>query len=726
MRESVAYDIIMEEGAIAHAHKLILRMGSTQFGAPSPEQEAQLRAIENLPRLDRLSSLRLQKAKSWEALLRGRCAVPSMKKILLSILLVVSCGSASAAEFVQPDAKALPDLFVWTDTCNVWVLRDGEAALLVNLGDGSVLEHLAKIGVKRVEWVLFTDHHREQCQGAPKLVRSEGGTKVAAPEVEKAFFETPTQFRKMNVSLRDAYAIHGTSYLRPPILPIPLDRTFAIDETFVWHGRKIACLDTRGTSPGGMTYRLQENGHAIAFSGDVMLDGAKMHTWFDTEWDYGFAAGIRALRKSVARLSDSAPAWLLPSHGSAMPNPAAQLRDYQAKLQRFEALYVRGYRVEDPSAFHDTLSKPTIVPDVAQVSPHLFKFKRKKFWPNFGLILADSGRAMVVDCGLLDIKFLDESLEGMRKHYGLKAIDAVVISHMHGDHFLEASHLREKWGTKIWALDRMVEKMEHPERFDYAAPIQAYGKKAADGTPIRGVRVDRGFKSGETFDWEGHKFTIDWMPGQTEFALCIHGQIDGRKVAFTGDNIFGDPEDPRQTGHEAVVAHNSAIFEEGYIYGAEYLKKLKPDLLMGGHSFVMDRPTEFIERYRKWSYEMRDSLRTLSSENDYRYWFDPFWVRAEPYRSAVKVRETIELKIEVRNFQTHGQTHRIEIHTPPGLIAEPRFLEGQLAAEARAKFTVRLTATPGSKPGVQLVAFDISRDGKRKGQLFDAIIEIVP
>lgn len=43
-----------------------------------------------------------------------------------------------------------------------------------------------------------------------------------------------------------------------------------------------------------------------------------------------------------------------------------------------------------------------------------------------------------------------------------------------------------------------------------------------------------------------------WMPGQTEFALCLHGMIDGRKVAFTGDNIFGDPDNPTQTGHEAM------------------------------------------------------------------------------------------------------------------------------------------------------------------------------
>ena len=147
---------------------------------------------------------------------------------------------------------------------------------------------------------------------------------------------------------------------------------------------------------------------------------------------------------------------------------------------------------------------------------------------------------------------------------------------------------------------------------------------------------------------------------------------------------------------------------------------------MGGHSFVMDRPAKFIERYRKWSYEMRDAFRALSSEKDYRYWFDPFWVRAEPYRSTVRACETVELKLEVRNFQSRTQTHRIEIHTPPGITAEPRVLEARLAAEARGKFSFRITASPGAKSGVQLIAFDITRDGLRQGELFDVVVDVTP
>ena len=55
-----------------------------------------------------------------------------------------------------------------------------------------------------------------------------------------------------------------------------------------------------------------------------------------------------------------------------------------------------------------------------------------------------------------------------------------------------------------------------------------------------------------------------------------------------------------------MVAHNSSILEEGYIYAADYLRRLQPDLIMGGHSYVMDHPKELIERYHKWAVTIRD------------------------------------------------------------------------------------------------------------------------
>src|SRR5688572_5257840 len=163
-------------------------------------------------------------------------------------LVLAGSGQLAAAGFSQPDAGSQPHLFVWTDTCNVYVLRDGAAALLINLGDGSILDHLADIGVKQVDWVLFTDHHREQCQGASKLGPwREHGTKVAAPEAERALFERPLDFRKMKARPSRGLDSH---YMRGAyIWPWPV-----VGQRRTWDGstppqnRRAAGAATRGVS----------------------------------------------------------------------------------------------------------------------------------------------------------------------------------------------------------------------------------------------------------------------------------------------------------------------------------------------------------------------------------------------------------------------------------------------------------------------------------------------
>jgi glyoxylase-like metal-dependent hydrolase (beta-lactamase superfamily II) len=299
----------------------------------------------------------------------------------------------------------------------------------------------------------------------------------------------------------------------------------------------------------------------------------------------------------------------------------------------------------------------------------------------------------------------------------LKQVDAVIISHMHGDHCVDAPYLREKWGAKIWTHERVAPKIETPERYDYVAPVQAYGPK------LDRVTCDGVFKDGETVEWEGYKFTFDWMPGQTEFHCCTHGVIDGMLMAFTGDNIFGNPADPRQNGHECVTARNSAIFEEGYIYAGEYLQRLNPDMLIGAHGWVMPNPKAFIERYLESAIKVRDAYRGLSSTDDYRLMFDPYWVRAEPYRMKAKPGETVDVQVFVRNFRSRAQKHRILVQTPPGVTATPGKFEGSLPAETTKSFPLRLSISAEVKPQVQIIAFDATLDDHRYGPWFDMIVD---
>src|SRR5215213_1312955 len=71
------------------------------------------------------------------------------------------------------------------DTCNVYVLRAGTDAVLIDFGSGSVLDELAGLGVERVTDVLLTHHHRDQLQGLARA--AEAGIRIWAPPYDAPF-----------------------------------------------------------------------------------------------------------------------------------------------------------------------------------------------------------------------------------------------------------------------------------------------------------------------------------------------------------------------------------------------------------------------------------------------------------------------------------------------------------------------------------------------------------
>ncbi len=646
-----------------------------------------------------------------------RWFLPILAALLTSHALAKSRECTDDPILQQVAVETLPNLYRWTDTCNVFVLRSGAKAILFDLGDGQVLNQLRSIGVEHIDWVLFTHHHREQCQGVASVDRNR--TRLAAGETERELFEAPLNFRKWKPNLGDRYSVYGASYVRPPRQPIAIDLGLKDGDIFQWEGFDIHCLETPGHSPGSMTYIIERGDTKIALSGDMVHQGSKMVTWFDTEWDYGFAAGLDTLIASVEKLMAQRCSILLPSHGGAIENPAEELETYRNKLVHFRSKYIRGYPVFDlPNEQRDSVSKPTAVPQLNQVTPHLYKLRDSKLGRNFAIIIADSGHALVLDCGLLPADELDQIILGAREHLGLKQIDAFWISHMHGDHFLLGPHLKEKYGAQAWTLDKIVDRCEHPSRYDYAALVHAYGD-GFDGMPI-----DRPFRDGESIQWEGYRIQIDWMPGQTEFGCCLWLELDGKRIAFTGDNLFGYPADESQDGHEAVVARNSCLFEEGYLYAGEYLLRLKPDLIMGSHSFAMDQPLEFVRRYRDWAKYIIELYHGLLPETNYEYLFDPYWVSAYPYRVDLSEMTEATILVTVRNFRSQPQNYHVELKLPDGIEAVPQVLKGTTEAKSRSVIEVKLRRSVPARqtPKIDMATFDITLDGKRYGEWFDFLM----
>src|SRR3954466_910557 len=71
---------------------------------------------------------------------------------------------------------------LFRDTCNVYVLRSGADAVLVDFGDGDVLDHLGALGVGRVTDFLLTPHHRGSLGALRRAV--DAGIRIWAPPYE--------------------------------------------------------------------------------------------------------------------------------------------------------------------------------------------------------------------------------------------------------------------------------------------------------------------------------------------------------------------------------------------------------------------------------------------------------------------------------------------------------------------------------------------------------------
>ena len=159
-----------------------------------------------------------------------------------------------------------------------------------------------------------------------------------------------------------------------------------------------------------MSYVLQRGEKKIAFTGGVMHDSARMTNWYDIEWDYGFGKGLDTLIASVQRLRDLKLAVAFPSQGPVIRNADEQLDTYHARLIAFRPDYLRGYPVNSLTQRTkvDPIVKPTAIPQIVQVTPHLYKFSDMLAGKNFAIIISDNGRGLLLDCGIFPDTLLHE------------------------------------------------------------------------------------------------------------------------------------------------------------------------------------------------------------------------------------------------------------------------------------------------------------------------------
>jgi glyoxylase-like metal-dependent hydrolase (beta-lactamase superfamily II) len=603
-------------------------------------------------------------------------------------------------------------LYRWTDTCNVYALVHEGRALLIDCGAGDAVDHLDEIGAERVDWVLYTHHHREQCQGHARLTAS--GAKTAAPVGEANLMRDPA-------SLWDdlnANTVYGAVHSRPPREPVSIDRTLAPLDTFEWGPFAIQVYATPGNTQGSVTYRAQIAGEWFLFSGDLILAGGTMHTFYDNEWDYGHSVGPKTMCQSLTYLRALLPATVCPSHGPVMADPEPDIRRLHATLDRFEKdWYTRAWDWNDGiGGAMDWFSRPTDITGVRKFTDNLYKLGR--IGSNCYLLIGETGRGMFVDCGGQMPTHLDYALDRLRDEAGLRTIEVLIPTHVHGDHYNTLGYLRERWGAEVWCLDTMAEAMEQPYRFNSSALVPYY-RLPFDTIPIARKLADR-----ERFEWDGLELVAHDLPGQTCYTTGVELRVADKRVMFTGDNIFYTPREG-QSGHEAILARNGSQIDLQYLAGAERLAEVNPDWILAGHSSEIEDARRQIPLFLEWARAMPGKFAELSSRDPYELFLDPYWMRFDPWMQRLAPGDEARVQVIVRSHHADGTRFVIAPRLPEGWGPEPAEWEGTLTRGEEARFEVRFRVPDDAPSRTHIISADLTAGDERWGEFFDGRVDVI-
>jgi len=613
---------------------------------------------------------------------------------------------------IAPFKRALNNVFVHTSTCSVYVIKRGRECIMIDCGDGSVLGDLGRIGVSKVSFVLFTHHHAEQCQGHRRFEKA--GIPLYAPEAGRRLFSDPVSARQMFPT----YTCEGALHIRSLAEKIKITRFLDAFDVLRWKDIEITVMPAQGNSEDHTIYNANLNNKRVTFAGDLIYAGAKIINFYDMDWDYGFGGGLDAQLTSLSLLrADFNPQTICPSHGPVIRKAPSELDKLTEKIENFRAEYVRHWDLPHWNDIKHTFSKPSKVAGFRRIGKRVFKATQS----NLVMVIADDGAGFFADGGIWagdykkGYKWLDERIKDFKRHYGLKKIVFATPSHYHWDHIDALYHLR-KGGAEIWALDEMTDVIEHPARYNLTCLINMHPTMGRFG----GIKIDRRLSHGETINWHGLKLTFVHLPGQTYYAQGLLLAADGKRIAFTGDNIFPDKI---RSGHDGFITRNEGILEEGYLKCARVLKKLKPDLILNGHSMDIADMGQ-IGRLERWAKSFRKVMEGLSPWPSYEYWCDPYFAEFFPYRHRAKPGKSFKVDFRLRNHLKRAVTATAQLVLPRGWQTDNPIINANISPSSTASHKLIITPSPKTKTGLAVIQADLTYDGMKMGRFAECLIDV--
>jgi len=629
---------------------------------------------------------------------------------------------STSAAFCRPGSDNPPsssyqsfseNVGVYRDVVNVGVIRRHGRTLLIGSGEGRILDALQDLHLGPIDWVLYTDHHRDQCSGATRLKQT--GAKIAVPAGEAEFFQHASE----TWANADRWLYHRY-YFRPDLFilrsSVVPDRTLQAGEVFSWEGLNIQVLATPGPTDASVSYLFDLDGKRFVFTGDLIYGPGQLWNLYMLQkgfpgmpgdyWGFGGAAGD--LVKSLDSVLASKPQVMVPLHGMVMPDPiraVAQLKDnLHAVLANYMTLaawriYFSGhYRSTTKASPGPEYEVPMFPPlPLPAMPPWLHKVADTTWY-----LQAEDGSAFLFDCGFDPVV---GDLRKLKQDGTIRGIDGLWITHYHDDHVQSVNAARREFGAKVYAQKELQDILENPTA--YSMPC----------LNPESIHVDHPLSEGEVVNWKGFKLTFYYFPGQTFYHDGVLVEHGGTRLFHTGDSFAN-------FGIDDYCSYNRNLLgdEPGYEQCFRLLARLRPDWLLAAHWGPLPFSSEYIQKAQDLVRERRGLLVALLPWDDPNFGLDPSWVRAYPYRQAVFPGDSVTMEARVYNHAGAARQVSAELRVPAGWSAQAA---GPVTIPPHTEGKIRLHAVSPLSPAQRRDVLGLAvRFGSRDlGEVTEAIID---
>lgn len=561
-------------------------------------------------------------------------------KTPLRLALAASCVLAVglAAWLSNAQTKKPPAEAAWSEVAP-GVLRTAEPPYgyaIVNDGRAMLIDcpvpsdDLKAKGVNTIDGVLLTHHHRDSIAALQWYLDKKISVRASRASAEWLTPDAVAKYWKESLPLRNS----RTAYFVLPVGVTGVDCSLEDNQKIEWGGRTITAVATPGHSRDHLAFAVSRGSDPpTIFSGDALASPGKLWSPFTTDWDHWTDAGLKPTHESLRKLAALKPATLYPAHGEAITKDATAALEETAKAVE-EVAFLKSFeryskRIGDVPQYKFLVPKEQIASGGdkpwAKVSEHLWITGN-----TYVLVSKDEKAYLVMDpWGQRSI----DQLAKLKKDEGLGALEIVMFSHAHYDHYDGVYLLPDREKFRVWTLDRVAE------------PIADPNKLRAPFLDARPVAIDKKYRDTETGTWREYTFRFHHFPGQSEFSMAVEASIDGKKCLFTADNFFHQDQFSGSGGWMGL----NRSFPMPYSQSAKKVLDIAPEWILAEHGGPYEFNAEDYRRRVKWGEASAAAADKIAPSGSHRRDWDPNRITAEPVLNKAKAGGTVKATLKVQN-----------------------------------------------------------------------------